>query len=251
MVCIWLRTMNTTTPYPADMIEFVNKMYVKDLRDFLGAVYFVLRNHEANTGTGWWGRPLKNMRKADLRKVIIDNKFPCNIEIIDKLREPNAKSRLDWYEWYQVEYLNEFYPPPPPPPPLTELELARRELQDSHECYTHLRASLDRTVEARRDLERRLSALQELIQEKREEAQAISLKVGMFWIDRGYLAKKVDELDPTLEACSICMEDKKTSERLNIKRKHSLCDSCFEQMREHASGNPLRCPICRVEMEWA
>tara|TARA_R100000734_G_C3296561_1_gene87672 strand:+ start:184 stop:1008 length:825 start_codon:yes stop_codon:yes gene_type:complete len=255
MVCIWLRTMNNTTPYPADMTEYVNKMLVKDLRHFVKVLRDNLKyeGSEANTKTGWWVANLYKIRKAELQKIIIDNKFPCNAEIMKKCNR--SKYRPYFWEWYEPEWLNKFRQFLPT---ISPVQLAHKELRKcSRKWYeTARRVAYNKGAAMR--LQREILEMEQEIEKRKNRIREHEIKstdliekYEKYWAKRKKAAKKLDELDTRLEMCSVCMEEKVTSERVNTKCSHHLCLDCYTQMTMIMTKSCVPCPICREEISFS
>jgi len=252
-----------TTPYPSDMQHNVNIFNRREL-------YGLLRLHLAQR---WTRIPegvtlpsaLSKLKVDAIRELIVALRIPCTRDTVRISWMVELPGSAPYLARYRREAEKLQLPPTPPQPP-TELELANEELAKSKKKYEDKRENVRGKELGVRNYENRIAELRYKIREyegiladsldhlkkMKDERTVAKGMADHAWWEWTNAAEKVDKLDKTVETCSVCMDEKKSSQLVKTDCKHPLCTDCFTRMRELAAPGTMAaprsvpCPICRA-----
>jgi len=263
-----------TTPYPSDMQRNANIFTRNEL-------YGLLRFHLAQTFARipegvTLPSALSKLKVDAIRELIVTLRIPCTrdtvrVSYLIKDTYYPALARLDGDQYYEAftRYRSEaekLQLPSTPPKPPTELELANEELAKCKKKYEDKLENVRgkergaRGYEVRieqmriqiRGYEERLAYSLDQLKKMKDERTVAKGMADHAWWEWTNAAEKVDKLDKTVETCSVCMDEKKSSQLFKTDCKHPLCTDCFTRMREYAAPSTMAapssvpCPMCRA-----
>ena len=222
---------------------------------------------------------LSKLKVGAIRELIVRLRIPCTLDtmVFARTRAKDMercvfRSYPRELENYQREAERLRIPPTPPQPP-TELELANEELAKSkkkweekqkavrtmtNECGSYCkkigerRAMIEQMRRKIREYEDVVAGSQDHLKKMFDEHDVLKGMADHAWWEWTNAAEKVDKLDKTVETCSVCMDEKKSSQLFKTDCKHPLCTDCFTRMREYAAPGTMAaprsvpCPICRA-----
>jgi hypothetical protein len=263
-----------TTPYPSDMQRYVDICTRQELYDLLR--FHLAQRFIQIPGGVTIPAALSRLKVDAIRELIVKLRIPCTRDTVrlswlikDTRSDPGLVGNRDQFYEAFARYRREaekLQLPPTPPKPPTELELANKELAKSKKKWEDkkevvrdteltVKSYENRIVELRvkiRDYEERLAYQLEELKKMQHELKVAKGMSHAAWWEWTNAAEKVDKLDTVVETCSVCMDDKKSSQLVKPDCKHPLCTDCFTRMREHAAPGTMAaprsvpCPLCRA-----
>ena len=225
---------------------------------------------------------LSKLKVDAIRELIVALRIPCTRDTVKvsyiikdtyyPATEPPHSFNYQAFARYRREAEKLQLPPTPPKPP-TELELANEELAKSKKKYedkqkevsrsdaeissyckkiAERRAMIEQMRRKIREYEDVVAGSEDYLKKMQNEYTVAKGMADHAWWEWTNAAEKVDKLDTAVETCSVCMDEKKSSQLFKTDCKHPLCTDCFTRMREYAAPSTMAapssvpCPMCRA-----
>jgi hypothetical protein len=270
-----------TTPYPSDMQRYVDICTRQELYDLLR--FHLAQRFIQIPGGVTIPAALSRLKVDAIRELIVKLRIPCTRDTVrlswlikDTRSDPGLVGNRDQFYEAFARYRREaekLQLPPTPPKPPTELELANEELAKAKKKWedrkqvvrrsdaeissyckkiAERRAMIEQMRRKIREYEDVVAGSEDYLKKMQNELKVAKGMSHAAWWEWTNAAEKVDKLDTVVETCSVCMDDKKSSQLVKTDCKHPLCTECFTSMREHAAPGTMAaprsvpCPLCRA-----